>query len=376
MILEDLKRGNNFPAQGKILFESYSHLRYENGRQTKPEPTICDRAIEIESKHCNGSEGYLVTIHNVDARNSYHVTMAPKPMKVIEVTNEKIVLRGFGIYDAEGMLGGPIPYANYGLTIFLKNGIVDKVILHMYDKDSMDETLKIIKINVDIEYYGSALVNSHKNHHDKPQDMLNTMKFDQISMKLSKASLSNITIFQPTSYDIRKSEEDGYMRVQHQVENATDLIQIEIIPIDIELLSPYQKQNKIFPCEVCFYHKDKNLSTEVCDRVYFDATFAYLDRLRLATIPNKSNLTILDNIEIESTRIVENDYVFGDNEPFACDMFLSNSKTVVISLKFAGSEKMIFFYLDEDTKHAFWNRPKKVIGKGNVASHLLKSDFE
>ncbi len=60
--------------------------------------------------------------------------MAPKQMKVIKETGDKIVLRGYG-YDAMGA-----SFADYGLTINFKNGEVEKCILHMHDR------------NVDIEY--------------------------------------------------------------------------------------------------------------------------------------------------------------------------------------------------------------------------------
>ena len=66
--------------------------------------------------------------------------MTPKPMKIVNQTSDKIVLRGhpveamspFGYIDFNGQ--------DYGLSIFYKNGDVEKCILHMHDR------------NVDIEY--------------------------------------------------------------------------------------------------------------------------------------------------------------------------------------------------------------------------------
>jgi hypothetical protein len=55
-------------------------------------------------------------------------------MKVIEQTNDKIVLRGYD-HDAMGA-----SFADYGLTIKLKNGELESCILHMHDR------------GVDIEY--------------------------------------------------------------------------------------------------------------------------------------------------------------------------------------------------------------------------------
>ena len=59
--------------------------------------------------------------------------MAPKQMKVIQSSDDKIVLRGYG-HDARGA------FADYCLTINLKNGEIANCILHMHDRE------------VDIEY--------------------------------------------------------------------------------------------------------------------------------------------------------------------------------------------------------------------------------
>lgn len=66
--------------------------------------------------------------------------MSPKPMRIISQSADEIVLRGypvqamspFGWIDFDGQ--------DYGLSILLKNGNIDRCILHMHDR------------NVDIEY--------------------------------------------------------------------------------------------------------------------------------------------------------------------------------------------------------------------------------
>ena len=71
-----------------------------------------------------------------------NVQMAPKPMRVISQSDNKIVLRGyplqamspFGWIDFDGQ--------NYGLTIFFKNEQVEKCVLHMYDRNVEIEYLK------------------------------------------------------------------------------------------------------------------------------------------------------------------------------------------------------------------------------------------
>jgi hypothetical protein len=76
-------------------------------------------------------------MYNLDGNHPVwqnNVQMAPKQMKVIEQTNDKIVLRGYG-HDVMGT-----SFADYGLTIKLKDGKVENCILHMHDRE------------VDIEY--------------------------------------------------------------------------------------------------------------------------------------------------------------------------------------------------------------------------------
>ena len=144
MILEDLKKGNNYPTQDELLFKSSDHIRYQNGRNVTGHNYGCNRAVQIE-KNISGKEGYSVTIFNLDGNHPIwqnNVQMSTKPMKIVSVTNEKIVLRGFG-YDERGLLmgaGDDASFVHYGLSIFIKNGAIDKMILHMHDR------------NVDIEY--------------------------------------------------------------------------------------------------------------------------------------------------------------------------------------------------------------------------------
>lgn len=122
-----------------FVFKSYDHLRYENGRHVSGPHGGANRAVKVEP-NIIGGEGYTVTIYDLDGNNPVwqnNVQMAPKQMKIIQQTNEKIDLRGYG-YD---LMGGH--FADYGLTIHFKNGSVEKCILHMHDR------------NVDIEYLKS-----------------------------------------------------------------------------------------------------------------------------------------------------------------------------------------------------------------------------
>jgi hypothetical protein len=119
-----------------FIFKSSDHLRYENGIHTSGPTGGARRALKVEPNISEG-EGYIVTLYNLDGNHPVwqnNVQMAPKQMKVTQQTNEKIVLLGYG-HDA---MGGS--FADYGLTIKIKNGEVDNCVLHMYDR------------RIDIEY--------------------------------------------------------------------------------------------------------------------------------------------------------------------------------------------------------------------------------
>ena len=119
-----------------FFFKSSDHLRYENGRHVSGPHGGAGRAVKVEP-NLNGGEGFSVTMYNLDGNHPVwqnNIQMAPKQMKVIEQTNDKIVLLGYG-HDEMGA-----SFADYGLTIKLKNGALENCILHMHDR------------GVDIEY--------------------------------------------------------------------------------------------------------------------------------------------------------------------------------------------------------------------------------
>jgi hypothetical protein len=133
-----------------IYFVSNSHQRYENGKPVRGLQTGCGRAIKIEN-NIDGGEGYTVTILNLGGNHPVwgnKVQMSPKPMRIIQQTTNKIVLRGFG-YDKRVLAmgaGEEASFAHYGLSIYLKYGKIDKIALHMYDR------------NIDIDFF-----NNYKN---------------------------------------------------------------------------------------------------------------------------------------------------------------------------------------------------------------------
>lgn len=119
-----------------FIFKSPDHIRYENGKHVSGPHGEANRAIKVEP-NIYGSEGFTVTLYNLDRNHDLsqnNIQMEPKQMNINYQDNEKIVLRGFGV-DAMGN-----SFSDYGLTIYFNNGIVDRCILHMHDR------------NVDIEY--------------------------------------------------------------------------------------------------------------------------------------------------------------------------------------------------------------------------------
>ena len=121
-----------------FVFKSYDHLRFENGRHVSGPHGGANRAVKVEP-NISDREGYTVTIYNLDGKHPLwrnNVQMAPKQMKIIEESEEKVVLRGYGS-DTMGE-----SFADYGLTISLEGGSVEKCTLHMHDRDVSIEYLK------------------------------------------------------------------------------------------------------------------------------------------------------------------------------------------------------------------------------------------
>lgn len=137
-VVSDILREFGYPIEnikhevlsGEILFNSNDHIRFRNGVDISGHNYNCKRCIKIES-NIDGDVGYTVTIYNLDGNNPLwndNVQMSPKQMSIISQTNNKILLKGFGLDS----MGGS--FAVYGLTVYLVDGQIDNVVLHMYDK--------------------------------------------------------------------------------------------------------------------------------------------------------------------------------------------------------------------------------------------------
>jgi hypothetical protein len=131
-----------------FLFKSSDHFRYENGIHVSGPHGGARRAVKVEPNKID-EESYTVTIYNLDGDHPIwqkNIQMAPKQMKIIEQSNDKIVLRGFG-QDNTGA-----SFADYGLTINYLNGQINKCYLHLYDRQIIIEYLKEEEIQSDKEY--------------------------------------------------------------------------------------------------------------------------------------------------------------------------------------------------------------------------------
>lgn len=126
-----------------FTFKSTCHQRYENGTP-KMGPQKCLRTVTVE-KNTNGCRGYklepgvgyIVKLFNDDLGKP---NMSDKPMNVISKSDTKIELQGFPILAQSPFGWQEVDYRDYGLTVYYRDGEVEKCVLHMFDR------------NVDIEY--------------------------------------------------------------------------------------------------------------------------------------------------------------------------------------------------------------------------------
>ena len=134
-----------------FIFHSSAQNRYENGICVGSMSDV-HRAVQVEpsTDGCEGynlveSDGYIVTIYNLDGNHprwNSNVQMASKPMRIESQTADRIVLRGYPLEALSPFGWIDFDCSDYGLSIYLKDGEIEKCVLHMYDR------------GVDLEYLG------------------------------------------------------------------------------------------------------------------------------------------------------------------------------------------------------------------------------
>lgn len=135
-----LLKGNNTPGEGAVSFTSSDHIRFQNGQDVSGHNFGAHRKLVIE-KNIEGVEGYTVTIYNLDGAHPFwrnNVQMAPKRMKIVNVNDNIIELRGYG-YDKKALaLGAPLlasSFENYGIVLLIEDEEIFRAQLNMYDRN-------------------------------------------------------------------------------------------------------------------------------------------------------------------------------------------------------------------------------------------------
>jgi hypothetical protein len=127
-----------------LVLKSTHHQRYQNGIPVMGNQ-YCNRIIKIENKifkdmfdglDVSPKEGFFVTMWNTDMPTPIQ-HMEPKLMEMVADMGDKILLRGIVLKAMGSVL---FNFNKYGITLHLKDRIVVKCVLHLYDRD------------VDIEY--------------------------------------------------------------------------------------------------------------------------------------------------------------------------------------------------------------------------------
>ena len=135
-----LLEGNNHPTEGKLVFDSSDHIRFQNRQDVSGHNYNCHRRLVIE-KNIQGGKGYTVTMYNLDGVNPLwqnNIQMAPKRMKIVNVDGNIVDLRGYG-YDEHALaMGAPLEVAsfeNYGVMLMIEDNRIIRAQLNIYDRN-------------------------------------------------------------------------------------------------------------------------------------------------------------------------------------------------------------------------------------------------
>lgn len=120
-----------------FVFKSNEHQRYEYGSPVMGLQK-CLRTIVVETNKngCEGykikpGDGYVVKIYNIDTSNAQ---MSDKPMRLVQVTDSFIELRGYPLLAWSLFGWQPLDYSEYGFFIHYADGRITHCDLHMLDR--------------------------------------------------------------------------------------------------------------------------------------------------------------------------------------------------------------------------------------------------
>lgn len=140
LFIKDILEGNNHPIDGKIIFDSSDHIRFQNGIDVSGHNYGCNRRLVIE-KNIQGNEGYTVTMYNLDGIHPLwqnNIQMATKQMKIIDINGNIVELRGYG-YDENALsIGVPLEtasYENYGVVLMIEDDKIIRAQLNIFDRN-------------------------------------------------------------------------------------------------------------------------------------------------------------------------------------------------------------------------------------------------
>jgi len=139
-MIDDILKGNNYPSEGKVIFDSSDHIRFQNGKDVSGHNYGCNRRFVIE-KNIEGNEGYTVTMYNLDGNHPLwkdNIQMAPKRMHIVSANDNIVELRGYGYDENALIMGAPLSdasFANYGIVLLIEDTEIKRIQLNMYDRN-------------------------------------------------------------------------------------------------------------------------------------------------------------------------------------------------------------------------------------------------
>lgn len=128
-----------------FVFKSTCHQRYESLMPVRGLQQ-CVRTVSVE-KNINGcsgyliepGDGYIVKLFNNDIGQP---NMSDKPMRVKSISKDLVVLQGYPLKARSPFGWMDVDYSEYGLDVHYRNGVIEKCVLHMYERDTFIEYRK------------------------------------------------------------------------------------------------------------------------------------------------------------------------------------------------------------------------------------------